>query len=93
MKHLFCLFFFLSLLTSCTQQSEEEKAFTSSFIRIEGENLIQPNGDTLHIKGTNLGNWLNPEGYMFGFTKVRIKSDKQKNVAKLLADRRFRKMA
>lgn len=26
-------------------------------------------------------------------TKVRIKSDKQKNVAKLLADRRFRKMA
>lgn len=24
--------------------------------------------------------------------KVRIKSDKQKNVAKLLADRRFRKM-
>lgn len=56
MKHLFCLFFFLSLLTSCTQQSEEEKAFTSSFIRIEGENLIQPDGDTLHIKGTNLGN-------------------------------------
>ena len=29
----------------------------------------------------------------FIFTKVRIKSDKQKNVAKLLADRRFRKMA
>lgn len=27
------------------------------------------------------------------YTKVRIKSDKQKNVAKLLADRRFRKMA
>ena len=26
-------------------------------------------------------------------TKVRIKSDKQKNVAKLLADRRFRKTA
>ena len=25
--------------------------------------------------------------------KLRIKSDKQKNVAKLLADRRFRKMA
>lgn len=29
----------------------------------------------------------------FKITKVRIKSDKQKNVAKLLADRRFRKMA
>lgn len=33
-------------------------------------------------------NWSNASG-----TKVRIKSDKQKNVAKLLADRRFRKMA
>lgn len=33
-------------------------------------------------------------GYvMLNETKVRIKSDKQKNVAKLLADRRFRKMA
>ena len=31
--------------------------------------------------------------YEFCATKVRIKSDKQKNVAKLLADRRFRKMA
>lgn len=30
---------------------------------------------------------------LFFATKVRIKSDKQKNVAKLLADRRFRKMA
>ena len=30
---------------------------------------------------------------LFYNTKVRIKSDKQKNVAKLLADRRFRKMA
>ena len=29
----------------------------------------------------------------FNVAKVRIKSDKQKNVAKLLADRRFRKMA
>ena len=22
------------------------------------------------VKGTNLGNWLNPEGYMFGFQKT-----------------------
>ena len=29
----------------------------------------------------------------FVVLKVRIKSDRQKNVAKLLADRRFRKMA
>lgn len=41
----------------------------SRYVYIEGENLIQPNGEKLRIKGTNLGNWMNPEGYMFGFTK------------------------
>ncbi|GHT14383.1 hypothetical protein AGMMS4956_12110 [Bacteroidia bacterium] len=40
------------------------------FVRISGQYLLQPNGDTLLIKGTNLGNWLNPEGYMFGFKKA-----------------------
>lgn len=41
-----------------------------SFVRVDGEYLIEPDGDTLFIKGTNLGNWLNPEGYMFGFQKT-----------------------
>ena len=46
----------------------------------------------------NVYPWNMPDTYStsdndVGTTKVRIKSDKQKNVAKLLADRRFRKMA
>ena len=28
---------------------------------------MKPDGGKLYIRGTNLGNWLNPEGYMFGF--------------------------
>lgn len=31
---------------------------------------ITPKGQKFFIKGTNLGNWLNPEGYMFGFSKT-----------------------
>ncbi|WP_231477628.1 glycoside hydrolase family 5 protein [Prevotella sp. HUN102] len=42
----------------------------SKFVTIDGVNLIQPNGKKLFIKGTNLGNWVNPEGYMFGFQKT-----------------------
>lgn len=42
----------------------------SAFVRVDGQYLIEPSGDTLFIKGTNLGNWLNPEGYMFGFHKT-----------------------
>lgn len=41
-----------------------------AFVRVSGQYLIEPDGDTLLIKGTNLGNWLNPEGYMFGFRKT-----------------------
>ena len=40
------------------------------FVTIEGDNLISPTGEKLTIMGTNLGNWLNPEGYMFGFSKT-----------------------
>lgn len=36
-------------------------------MHVEGVNLVDSNGEKLFIKGTNLGCWLNPEGYMFGF--------------------------
>lgn len=42
----------------------------SNSVIVKGENLIKPDGSTLHIVGTNLGNWLNPEGYMFNFKKT-----------------------
>lgn len=65
------LFAFVSFL-SCSKQSPDKTEVTTEadFVRVEGQNLIQPNGERLFIKGTNLGNWLNPEGYMFGFTKT-----------------------
>lgn len=40
------------------------------FVHVQGVNLIQPDGKKLFIVGTNLGNWLNPEGYMFGFSRT-----------------------
>lgn len=43
---------------------------SSQFVQIQGHDLIRPDGSKLFIKGTNLGNWLNPEGYMFGFSRT-----------------------
>lgn len=37
----------------------------AQFVRVEGSRFVRPDGSTLHIKGTNLGNWLVPEGYMW----------------------------
>ena len=45
-------------------------ANASNFVTIKGENLMDANGKRLYIVGTNLGNWLNPEGYMFDFKKT-----------------------
>ena len=36
-------------------------------MHVEGQNLVMSDGTFFHIKGINLGNWLNPEGYMFLF--------------------------
>ena len=40
------------------------------FVRVKGKDLVKPDGSKLYVTGTNLGNWLNPEGYMFGFEKT-----------------------
>ena len=47
-----------------------KKVNEQDFVRIDGQNLVKPDGSRLYIVGTNLGNWLNPEGYMFGFRKT-----------------------
>ncbi len=61
-----------AIFTSCRQNGAQQSAVPSpdSFIRIAGPDLIRPDGSKLFIRGTNLGNWLNPEGYMFGFRKT-----------------------
>jgi endoglucanase len=40
------------------------------FISTKGTNIIGADGKPFQLKGTNLGNWLVPEGYMFLFKDV-----------------------
>lgn len=64
MKKLFPFLFLLALMASCSTPKQENR-----FMYVAGENLLTAEGDTFFIRGTNLGNWLNPEGYMFGFRR------------------------
>ncbi len=41
--------------------------FSQKFVSVKGKEIIGLDGKALLIKGTNLGNWLVPEGYMFKF--------------------------
>ena len=58
------------LLTACTSNQSGGCGEPVRFVTISGHDLITPQGEKLFIRGTNLGNWLNPEGYMFGFSKT-----------------------
>lgn len=63
------LFFLLTVVCWLTGSISCE-AKDTKFIHVDGVNLVKPDGGKLFIQGTNLGNWLNPEGYMFGLSKT-----------------------
>lgn len=67
MRKIYYLLSLAFLLIAC--QLKQTNVNPEDFIRINGVDLITPDGNKFFIKGTNLGNWLNPEGYMFGFQK------------------------
>ena len=58
------------LLSSCSTSVAPKSSNHQGYIKVEGQNLIAPDGNKFFIQGINLGNWLNPEGYMFGFKKT-----------------------
>lgn len=58
-------------MASCSRDTAAVTSLPAdAFVRVEGHDLIKPDGTKLYITGTNLGNWLNPEGYMFGFGRT-----------------------
>lgn len=62
----------LTTMSEVRAQHSPESSPQSSrqFVSVRGTSLVEPSGKPLFIRGTNLGNWLNPEGYMFGFTRA-----------------------
>lgn len=63
MKRILYIFIVIMCVCACTKNNIPK----NNFVRVDGVNLVDSNGNKLFIKGTNLGCWLNPEGYMFGF--------------------------
>ncbi len=72
MRNLWCcmLLFFCAVMISCNSEKQETAPEATGFITVDGPDLLLPDGSKFFIKGTNLGNWLNPEGYMFRFNKA-----------------------
>ncbi|MBV9300768.1 MAG: glycoside hydrolase family 5 protein [Acidobacteriaceae bacterium] len=56
-----------SLAANAAAAIGQEHAASVRFVRRQGKNLVGPDGQRLQLRGINLGNWLEPEGYMFLF--------------------------
>ena len=41
-----------------------------AFVKVDGTRFVDESGKEFSIRGVNLGHWLLPEGYMFGFSKT-----------------------
>src|SRR6476661_6060937 len=63
MKKAFLILFPILLFALCASAQ-------TKFISTKGKQLIGIDGKPFWMKGTNLGNWLMPEGYMFKFRNV-----------------------
>ena len=74
-KNLNTVLFLLLVLSFITCKKNEvpsrtKSTNTLSFIKTNGTNLVDDKGNSIILKGTNLGNWLVPEGYMFKMEQV-----------------------
>ncbi|SEG67144.1 Cellulase (glycosyl hydrolase family 5) [Bryocella elongata] len=57
-----CLSLALALFASASTS-----AVHAQFVHTQGAEVLDGSNQPLHLKGTNLGNWLVPEGYMWHF--------------------------
>ncbi len=64
MKKAFLSVVFLAMLIPFCLKAQ------TGFISVSGKEIIGPDGKPFIMRGTNLGNWLMPEGYMFKFNKT-----------------------
>jgi endoglucanase len=64
-KLLICVVIVLCFLMPFFAHAQQTK-----FINVRGKEIIGPDNKPFLIRGTNLGNWLVPEGYMFKFKSI-----------------------
>ena len=57
------LYFLIILVFTFSSQANSQRGF----VHTAGADLVDAANHPLMLRGTNLGNWLEPEGYMFHF--------------------------
>ncbi|MBI2517046.1 MAG: cellulase family glycosylhydrolase [Opitutae bacterium] len=76
----------LGLLLSALTVFAAEPPPASAFVQVRGRDFITPAGEVFRMRGTNFGNWLLPEGYMWGFHNAGSPRLIENAVAELVGD-------
>ena len=63
----------------------------SSFVSVKGKQIVAPDGEPLLLKGMGIGNWLLPEGYMFGFRRANSPRLIDEVICQMVGEERARK--
>ncbi|MDO9274626.1 MAG: cellulase family glycosylhydrolase [Lutibacter sp.] len=72
-KNIIFVLAIISAVSSCkVTESKTEKTTVNilSFVKTKGTQLVDDKNNSIILKGTNLGHWLVPEGYMFKMNQV-----------------------
>ncbi len=54
-----------------------------TFLKAQGQNIVNQSGDKVLLRGVGLGNWMLPEGYMWKFGN---QADRPRRIEKLVSD-------
>ncbi|MDB5651750.1 MAG: glycosyl hydrolase, family 5 [Hyphomicrobiales bacterium] len=61
------LFVALSVIAGVVLAVLPGRGGATAFVHARGTQILAPDGSPLRVRGIGLGNWLVPEGYLFGF--------------------------
>ncbi|MDP4276009.1 MAG: cellulase family glycosylhydrolase [Bacteroidota bacterium] len=79
MKQYMKKFVYIIIVLLCLSGS----VYAQSFLHVQGQDIVNENGQKVYFQGVGLGNWLLPEGYMWKFGGY---GDRPRTIERLVAD-------
>lgn len=76
-------FIFCGYTKTFSQTQDAPVKKTKGFIKTQGQDFVDADGNKVYLKGVGLGNWLLPEGYMW---KFRRGADRPRRIEALITD-------
>ncbi|MDF1548670.1 MAG: cellulase family glycosylhydrolase [Bacteroidales bacterium] len=80
MRNLTFMFIAVILLAACSKSSENAGL---TFLKTQGQDIVNESGEKIYLRGVGLGNWLLPEGYMWKFGE---NGDRPRKIEKIVSD-------